>query len=504
MRKFSISLFGALALTIILSAFALAQWGNAELESVAATGDNERTPRSALALDNQGNLHLLYKNQTGDPQYYYLCKPNGGDWSLPEGVVVNNAPLNSPYLAVDESNGKPYIAFLQNGELMLATKVGGVWVNYPLLMTGMSALFNPAITVDGQGYVHLAITVQYSGEYKIACGYWDGQDFSYQIIYDSQLGAFGSGANPVISAKSNQSVAIAYRGGGYLNYTLDVAENSSLGGSTWTIVSLSQPGYQMYSASIRTRVNDDLHMALFGDLGWGMPAKVFYTTKPVGAHTWNPLQDASATNNGVNPKLALEEDGTAHIVYEQRSGNILTGNIYYATNQSGAWISQYLYGNSDSYEPSLVVDLFGNCSMCFERYIGSQNYDVYYYGYVAPLGPPPSVSVTLTPYGTPIVIPPGGGFFEYNIALANNESFALDCDIWTMATLPSGSEYGPIINIGLNLSPGFSANRDRIQTVPASAPPGNYVYHAYIGINPGTVWDEDNFQFQKSAAEEGE
>ena len=129
-----------------------------------------------------------------------------------------------------------------------------------------------------------------------------------------------------------------------------------------------------------------------------------------------------------------------------------------------------------------------------------------YYGIGFPGGCPPpvyDVEVDLTPYGTPIQIPAGGGTFEFNIALTNNETSLVTCNAWTMVTLPIGSNYGPILLANLNLNASVTVNRDRVQNVPASAPSGNYTYHAYVGIYPDNIWDEDSFPFTKLADGDG-
>jgi hypothetical protein len=114
----------------------------------------------------------------------------------------------------------------------------------------------------------------------------------------------------------------------------------------------------------------------------------------------------------------------------------------------------------------------------------------------------PDVTVTLIPYGTPIYIPASGGAFDFNIEVANNEVNPTTFDIWTMATLPNSSQYGPIIDISDFTAPAsWSANRDRSQSVPGSAPAGMYTYDAYVGVYPDTVWDEDHFDFSKLAGE---
>ena len=113
------------------------------------------------------------------------------------------------------------------------------------------------------------------------------------------------------------------------------------------------------------------------------------------------------------------------------------------------------------------------------------------------------ITVTLSPYGIPILIPGNGGEFDFNIEVANG-SFQTTIDIWTMVTLPDGSEYGPIINFpDFTLSAGWIGDRDRTQNVPASAPSGNYTYDAYIGEYPDIVLSEDHFDFEKLAVSDG-
>jgi len=116
----------------------------------------------------------------------------------------------------------------------------------------------------------------------------------------------------------------------------------------------------------------------------------------------------------------------------------------------------------------------------------------------------PQVIVELNPYGTPIQIPASGGAFDYNIAGSNNDSTSMTFDIWCDVTLPSGSSYGPLLGpVSITLSPGITIDRDRTQSVPAMAPGGNYVYHAYAGIHPSVVWSSDEFAFEKLAAGDG-
>ncbi|MBL7192007.1 T9SS type A sorting domain-containing protein, partial [bacterium] len=115
---------------------------------------------------------------------------------------------------------------------------------------------------------------------------------------------------------------------------------------------------------------------------------------------------------------------------------------------------------------------------------------------------PADVTVTLTPTGS-TVIPPSGGSLQFTAQVANNSGQTVVFDIWTTATLPNGSTFGPmLLKPNLTWGAGASATRNLIQTVPASAPAGNYTYHAYVGINSGgIVWNEDSFPFSKSGVD---
>ena len=129
--------------------------------------------------------------------------------------------------------------------------------------------------------------------------------------------------------------------------------------------------------------------------------------------------------------------------------------------------------------------------------------DIKLMGFTEPI-PPPDVTVTLTPENPPIVIPANGGSFNFNIAGDNNGTSPAAFDVWTYATLPNGTQYGPIIFVSnFTLAAGAAVERDRTQAVPANAPSGDYTYDAYLGLYPNIVWDEDHFDFEKLADSDG-
>ena len=112
-------------------------------------------------------------------------------------------------------------------------------------------------------------------------------------------------------------------------------------------------------------------------------------------------------------------------------------------------------------------------------------------------------TIFLTPVNPPIVIPAGGGSFNYQVDLANIESISCSFDAWIDVELPDGTIIGPLLlRQGMTLSPGAYIFREMTQSVPGAAPIGTYTYRAHIGVYfNDNVWIEDNFTFEKSAGE---
>ena len=112
------------------------------------------------------------------------------------------------------------------------------------------------------------------------------------------------------------------------------------------------------------------------------------------------------------------------------------------------------------------------------------------------------LSLTLEPVAPPIQIPAGGGQFQYNIEIANNDTVMWNFDAWTGVILPNGNYFGPLILRNLNLAPGGVITRTITQGVPAGAPSGTYSYNAYLCLYPDSIEISDSFPFEKLAVGE--
>jgi hypothetical protein len=113
----------------------------------------------------------------------------------------------------------------------------------------------------------------------------------------------------------------------------------------------------------------------------------------------------------------------------------------------------------------------------------------------------PGVTIALTPSSLPIIIPPQGGSFTYNLAIQNISTTQVFFDAWLEAMLPDSSIYEIMVRSNLSLGPGASISRNMTQNVPAVAPAGDYTYFGIVGNYPNAVYSQSSFPFSKSGAD---
>ncbi|MBL7047476.1 MAG: T9SS type A sorting domain-containing protein [Candidatus Marinimicrobia bacterium] len=109
--------------------------------------------------------------------------------------------------------------------------------------------------------------------------------------------------------------------------------------------------------------------------------------------------------------------------------------------------------------------------------------------------------VTLTPYNPPIVIPAGGGTFDYNVMIVNNTNITQTFYAVLFADMPNGNQYGPISPtpylVQLPAGGAGIISQDLTQNVPGNAPAGDYTFYCLVGTGYNTVVDSSGFTFTK-------
>jgi hypothetical protein len=94
----------------------------------------------------------------------------------------------------------------------------------------------------------------------------------------------------------------------------------------------------------------------------------------------------------------------------------------------------------------------------------------------------PDLALTLTPREPPIVIPPGGGSFRYDLDLTNQSDAARTVDVWIVLSGPGTNR--TLVRVTRTLGPGASLRRTFTQSIRGGLPPGVYTVTANAGTFP--------------------
>ncbi len=109
------------------------------------------------------------------------------------------------------------------------------------------------------------------------------------------------------------------------------------------------------------------------------------------------------------------------------------------------------------------------------------------------------LTVTVTPLNPPIVIPAGGGSFQYDLDITNNDVVSVTFDIWIDIDGPGVARtLGPVQR---TLGAGASLHKTFTQNIPGNAPAGSYTLTGNAG-NFALADASDSFGFEKAAAKQ--
>ena len=113
---------------------------------------------------------------------------------------------------------------------------------------------------------------------------------------------------------------------------------------------------------------------------------------------------------------------------------------------------------------------------------------------------PPIVDITATPQNPPVIVPPGGTFFNFDVALTNNTNTDWTVDYWNTVTLPVGEEIGPQLGpFKITVPAGGTFDTTLNMEVPSRPPPATYGFNMKVGIFAnGGVLDTDSFNITKT------
>jgi len=387
LRKMVCILAVTLALPMVVG-MAYAQWDRAVLEPLTSGPDNDALGRRALEIDDSGTLHAIYSRGLGSSHdIYYVSKPPGGIWSAPEPLGSPDSAPGIWCLAVRKETGEPYVTFFRGFDLTLGIRRATGWEFHTLATPPDFPPGKMAVTVDSDGYAHVAMVVRRENPlvWQIAYGYWDGSpDFHFQVLQYSLLVHYGLFTGPDIVVRPDGSVAILYQQDRF-EYVVQISENSSLGGTDWRSSFINLPDVILYPGSLAISPRGDLHVAFYVNIELGAANTVYYSHRRAHDRTWETPVEISGPFRGARPRIALSGKNGVHVVFEETLGPRATGRLIYAApDRSGNWQTSVLLDDR-AFTPSLVMDREGNGSILFEREVVQlEDKDIEYYGYVQP------------------------------------------------------------------------------------------------------------------------
>ena len=368
-----------LALVITIAGNANGQWENALLDTVTNTQIQKNTYLQSLDLDTDGFSHLVWGQAMSGNGYrlYYSSNSPSGQWLPPTLIADSTLRCYSPALAVSPEDGLPYIAFDHDSEIALAFPAGNAWQIEPITSNTQLDMV-PTIAIDAAGIIHLAWITEHpdDGAYHIAYTRGFPGNWSSQILLDSYLGDYGTGALPNIAVTREGVSHIVYRGGDYGSYHIHHAWNDSAGGMDWGYEILFSANINDFVACLAIADNGDLHLGVSGNDGWGFPSRVHYNYQPSGLQ-WQGFEPAAAPYSASDPSIDIDDLGGPHLIWMETDGNFYAGNIYYSYMDDSVWQTQLLVGG-DHFNPSFKIGPAGRGYVAFYTGGNLGLYDIYH------------------------------------------------------------------------------------------------------------------------------
>lgn len=340
---------------------AAAQWAGASHDTLTRDAIRDEIDKQSLAVDESNTLHAVWRkaNPGEGWRLFYSKKVPSGPWSPPREIADSTLLIFRYALAVNPRTGMPYVAFEQESavprEIILARDSAGTWV-HTRITENASEDVSPSIALDSAGFVHLAWIGQDAfSNWRIAYATNRSGVWRTHLLTTSEPGPFGSGAEPFIAVTTAGVAHIFYRGGDFGTYHIHHAWNAQPGDTTWAYEIVTTPNGNDFSARAVIDAQGAIHLLASGNDGFGFPPRAYYVTKPA-AGGWSTPQHANQGGNGWGGSLVMDRFGIAHITWDETSGNIYTGNLFYATNRTGTWTNSPILSDGKTYSGSLVLD----------------------------------------------------------------------------------------------------------------------------------------------------
>jgi hypothetical protein len=388
-------------------------WNYSTKESTATTSDSVFVTYGEDHGSYGWNIH-----------YRYLTDDTG--WSV-DKVVESRFACYAPVIeAVELDNGSFKIAIVfDNQNDILCSKIFNPdqhWNEPVNISSSIEPDMRPTIAIDNFGVIHLAWITELKNlsTYKLSYARENGDSWLTDIIYESQLGGFGSGAAPEI-VLVNGLPHIFYRGGDYLGYKIHHAYKDDINGPWFTEILDTGNNEDLVVSAVVDSTND-IHLAIYGYDGWNpeYARRMYYKRWDNESASW--VETIFISENIADGRISLTEDEEVFIVSLGIIANIYTDEIFLSTINNGSVQTDQLPNPSNSssiVNPSVGYWPGHGGVLLLQAIIDGtslDNYEIFYYGFPSQNSPPDKPVIDGATQGKPDIE------YDYTFSASDPES----------------------------------------------------------------------------------
>ncbi len=529
---------------------ACAFWSGTVQDQIISQDDNMLGWYTRSVVDLHGTIHTIWNERvvnypTQQEIHYSRSSDNGRTWSsINQDVIISfNDGVNAENGASIAANaaGDLFAVWSENEDgyaeihYSISHDGGNTWsgqtadliLSYP---GGPYNALNPWIAVDHENYIHVVWNQVYpqtgTGEIYYSRSLDGGVTWSSQTL--ERIISYPDGGNslePRIAVDAFDRLYVIWKepddslsSRSVINFS-----KSTDHGDTWSGTVADDPVTASFRIilypDIAVDANDYVHVVWKGTQDTASPYhyEIYHSRSTDGGLTWSGLSGEQMVSyyppgdpSSNIPNIGADHRGNVIVVWDEEYdfgineimvSTSLDGGVTWSGSTHDEIIS--FPDGHPGYRPFVVAGLDDTLHVTWNEGTTTSYYQIHYSRGDA-LSATPAVSITLTPFNPPIVIPANGGSFSFDAAVANGEASAQEFDAWIMARLPNQSWYGPLLGpIHLTVPAGAGITRNRTQIVPAIAPPGEYLYEGRVGIYPAQIWNSNGFTFTKLSTGDG-
>jgi hypothetical protein len=360
------------------------QFDNAIWDTLTTDSLQDALTLQSVAVNGYEEFHLAsakHRPGGGWDIYYRFVDIYG--YMYPERIAESDMPCFHPAIASRYSdNDYDIMIVFESGE--------DIWgcINHgrfePWEFSNVTNSADPDLTPSiafGSNCAHGAWITLTNSQYKIAYFKGCGDSTNTEIITSSELGPYGSGAEPFIIAVGDEP-HIFYRGvnGGayHIHHAYKVHPDSG-----WTIEYVTTPNNDDYTVSADFNTIGDIFLAISGNDGFGFPGRVYFTSRDHDTGQWSNPELVTGSYSATNASIALGFGSRAFIASCGVSGNIYDGHVYLSSDTSGSFETRLL-GSYSSVTQAVVANIISEFGVViFDAPIGGdqdRDIELVYYG----------------------------------------------------------------------------------------------------------------------------